>query len=173
MKKLTNLQEILIIESIKNKKLKFINNGSSRAVYKLNNDYIVKIALEKEGILQNNFEIESYEKYGYTGLFAEIQAYGQYIVIMEYVEIDNENLDMMADEYFEELDQLYEEVYNAIGGLIGESGDNYQIGINKKGDVVIYDYGFNTLKSCMSQIGNIRPLISNPKNFEDVIAKLR
>lgn len=170
MIKLTIDQEIEILENLGD----FIGNGSSRAVYEYNDDYVVKVALDKKGQFQNNAEVKKYRKYGDLHL-ARIQSYGKHIVVMEKVDM----LDYYVvydiwhteryDEYVDEDKEYYEakgineevfykikETVDALDEWNGTTSDNYQIGI--VGDrVVAYDYGFETgsYEKCVSNLGDL------------------
>jgi hypothetical protein len=170
MVKLTINQEIEILENLG----EFIGNGSSRAVYEYNDDYIVKVALDKKGQYQNSAEVKKYRKYGDLHL-ARIQSYGKHIVVMEKVDIldyyivydiwHSENYDEYTDEdkdYYEakgideSLFYKIKETVDALDEWNGTTSDNYQIGI--VGDrVVAYDYGFETgsFDKCVSNLGDL------------------
>ena len=93
----------------------YLDAGSSRAVYL--EDYgseVVKIALSDEGRMQNKNEVEYYKEHGHTGHFAEIYAYGEFVVIMEYVDVEDVALIERFWDYYEseeklELDDLFYE----------------------------------------------------------------
>ena len=170
MIKLTINQEIEILENLGD----FIANGSSRAVYEYNDDYVVKVALDKKGQYQNKVEVNSYRKYGDLHL-ARIQSYGKHIVVMEkvdkldyYVVYDiwhTENYDEYTGEdkeYYEakgideSLFYKIKETVDALDEWNGTTSDNYQIGI--VGDrVVAYDYGFETgsFDKCVSNFSDL------------------
>ena len=52
--------------------LKFLNQGSSRAVYALNKYYVIKIAINKIGYIQNKVEKNAYNKLKYKGMLNPI-----------------------------------------------------------------------------------------------------
>ena len=114
IKRLTKEEERAIIDKyIKDEN--YLDAGSSRAVYL--EDYgaeVVKIALSDEGRMQNKNEVEYYKEHGHTGHFAEIYAYGEFVVIMEYVDVEDGHLMEMFWDYYEkeeklELDDLFYE----------------------------------------------------------------
>src|SRR5690554_313172 len=170
MIKLTIDQEIEILENLGD----FIANGSSRAVYEYNDDYVVKVALDKKGQYQNKVEVNSYRKYGDLHL-ARIQSYGKHIVVMEKVDMldyyvvydiwHTENYDEYTDEdkdYYERkgidenLFYKIKETVDALDEWNGTTSDNYQIGV--VGDrVVAYDYGFETgsYEKCVSNFSDL------------------
>ena len=117
IKRLTKEEEQAIIDRyIKDEN--FLDAGSSRAVYM--EDYgekVVKIALSDEGRTQNKNEVEYYKEHGHTGYFADIYAYGEFVVVMEYVIADERHLMDMFWEYYcdsdgePELDDVFYEEY--------------------------------------------------------------
>lgn len=114
IKRLTKEEEQAIIDKyIKDEN--YLDAGSSRAVYL--EDYgaeVVKIALSDEGRMQNKNEVEYYKEHGHTGYFADIYAYGEFVVIMEYVDVEEGALIEEFWTYYEqsgelELDDLFYE----------------------------------------------------------------
>ena len=83
----------------------FIDNGSSRAVFKGPTGEVVKIALDDQGRVQNKNEIDFYMNHKETGYFANISAYGEFVVIMEELSLHSIGL-------YEEFYQYYED-YNS------------------------------------------------------------
>lgn len=172
MIKLTIDQEIEILENLGS----YIANGSSRVVYDYDNDYIVKVALDKKGQYQNNVEVKNYRNYGDTYL-ARIQSYGKYIVVMErvdeldyctvediweagdYDEFVDWNTDQNGNYYYEGVDEdLFYKVQKTVDALEqwnGRTEDNYQIG-TVGGRIVAFDYGFETgsFDKCVSNLGD-------------------
>jgi hypothetical protein len=139
----------------------FINNGSSRAVFGYTNDLVVKIAIDKQGQRQNANEINAFRYYGSYAPLAKITAYGKNIVVMERVDAleYGEVEAIVNDEYYEDEDENGE-VYEVYGDgefnekvkdvvyelerINGETDDNFQIGYNSNGNIVAYDYGYNS-----------------------------
>lgn len=82
----------------------FIDNGSSRAVFKGSAGEVVKIAMDDEGRVQNRNEINFYIKHKDTGYFANISAYGEFVVIMEELSVHSIGLYQNFYEYYENYD---------------------------------------------------------------------
>ena len=106
IKRLTKEEEQEIISKyIKDEN--YLDAGSSRAVYI--EDYgaeVVKIALSDEGRMQNKNEVEYYKEHGHTGHFAEIYAYGEFVVVMEYVDVEDGALIERFWDYYEREGEL-------------------------------------------------------------------
>lgn len=100
IKRYTKEEEQAIIAKFVNED-NYIHAGSSRAVYDGETDQVIKVALDREGRVQNQNEINFYKQHGETGFFARIYGYGEFIVVMEYVDTDERGL--MSDfwEYYE------------------------------------------------------------------------
>lgn len=67
--------------SIKNEKqfkvfcddyLTILGRGTSRVVYRLNNKYVIKVAIGNKGYIQNESECAVFNAHGESNLFAEI-----------------------------------------------------------------------------------------------------
>jgi hypothetical protein len=181
MIKLTIDQEIEILENLG----EFIANGSSRAVYEYDDDYVVKVALDRKGQYQNNVEVKNYRAHGDLHL-ARIQSYGKHIVVMEKVEELNYYtiMNILRSEYYNEFvesntneegfyyykdesideDLFYKihETVNALDKWNGSTADNCQIGIvgNR---VVAYDYGFESgsFDKCVSNFCELGYALEN------------
>ena len=101
IKRLTKEEERAIIDKyIKDEN--YLDAGSSRAVYL--EDWgaeVVKIALSDEGRMQNKNEVEYYKEHGHTGYFADIYAYGEFVVVMEYVDVEDGPLIESFWDYYE------------------------------------------------------------------------
>lgn len=110
----------------------FIEEGSGRIVYHFRDGFVLKVAKNRNGLLQNKLEVERYKKYGSEKL-AKIIAYSKKIIIMEKVKtIDFENDKDKAMELTKWLD--------SICGT--DSMDHYDSqGMRENGDIVCYDYG--------------------------------
>ena len=132
IKRLTKKEEQEIISKyIKDEN--YLDAGSSRAVYMLDwmeetkvdsleetkvvwleETKVVKIALSDEGRMQNKNEVEYYKEHGHTGHFAKIYAYGEFVVVMEYMIVEDGPLMEMFWNYYQnsiesELDDLFYE----------------------------------------------------------------
>ena len=93
----------------------FLDNGSSRAVFEGPTGEVVKIALDDQGRVQNRNEIDFYMNHKNTGYFANISAYGEFVVIME--ELSVHNIELYEDfyEYYEYYDspELLEDFFES------------------------------------------------------------
>ena len=91
-----------IEEDIKNKKYRYIGQGSSRKVFDMRNGYVVKIARNNAGIAQNNAEYKIYnrddskifakvlgvsEDYRYL-IMEKAKAIRDYNIILEYFDVN-------------------------------------------------------------------------------------
>lgn len=123
---------------------KYIDSGSSRMVYRISPNRVIKIAQDGyyttpgAGRAQNQREVEVTEKYGHTKLFANVTYYhNNYLwIIARYAK------GYEADEYDEEdFVQKHKEELNKFG--IGDLEDNpFNFGvINNR--LVVLDYGFS------------------------------
>lgn len=110
----------------------FIEEGSGRIVYHFREHFVLKVAKNKNGYLQNKLEVERYKKYGSEKL-AKIIAYSKKIIIMEKVKtIDFDNDYDKAMELTKWLDEIC--------GI--DSMDHYDSqGMRENGEIVCYDYG--------------------------------
>ena len=145
---LTPEEEFVIVDSLV--EADYIDNGSSRVVYALGKEYVVKIAMSTGGVNQNTVERNFYACHGDKGYFAHLYAYGKMINIMEYLE-DCSYYDP-DDFYYDENDEADTEFYRNICDIIDVvsditdyyGGDNGQIGYSQKqGLHVLYDYGYS------------------------------
>ena len=147
MRKLTLNEELKILWKLREKQ-SFVGAGSSRAVYKLNATTVVKIAIDKAGRTQNKREVEIFKDFGGQYL-AKIYAYGTSIVLMEvidplYLDYYEELLSMVegnliTENQFEHID----EILDFLADINGDTEDNLQLGYNRFGVPVSYDYGFD------------------------------
>ena len=138
----------------------FIHNGSSRAVFQFDDNKVIKIALDRQGRLQNENEVFLFSNYGKEYL-AEIFAYGRFIVIME--EVREEYMEDMLDLAYGDLGTSYnQETYDRLQKLIdflerfqGETNDNYQLGFSKtRNKLVSFDYGYTTNNEHSSMVSD-------------------
>lgn len=150
----------------------FIDRGSSRAVYKLEDGIVYKVAVDDAGRTQNNAEINFYKMYGNQYL-AEIYFYGRYLIAMEEVEVKYSSSDL--EDYrggyyeddeessaigniipFEEENYEIQEAIEFLDGELGHTSDNYQIGYSIERDTwVAYDYGYDPGTDRKSQISDL------------------
>ena len=133
---LTPEEELAVLNEIT--KDDFIDNGSSRAVYYLRDEFVVKIAMSIGGMNQNKIEKNFYAQHGHTRCFAHLYASGTLINIMEmlsdcqYYDPDAYCSPYFGDEEDEDLTAEAEMISNLIEmandytGYYG--GDNGQIG---------------------------------------------
>lgn len=161
VKRLTIEEEIELLQRLADEG-KFYDNGSSRAVYVLDDKTVVKIALDSEGKYQNRLEVKVYEKYHNLDILADIYSYGEFIVVMERVRVihtevveyalerDEQGFHDLVSEYYSDCtysNEDRERMIAVIGDLdliLGETVDNYQVGYNTYGGIVSYDYGYDT-----------------------------
>ena len=141
---------------------------------------IVKVAMGIGGYRQNQLEIKTFlEQCNYLPL-AEITAYGRFVEIMERVEVEDwrdfyDNycdvddymceIEQKEDESDEEFQERYDRTYNnavkavntidCLNDFFGETGDNGQIGINRFGEFVAYDYGYTTSRTTDEQVSDV------------------
>lgn len=134
MKTLTEKEQNKLIKKVF-KDYSFINQGSSRKVFDIGKNRVLKIAFDNGGFNQNMLEVETYQQYNNILPLAKIYAYSKNCIIMEKVDI----LDSYDD--FDEINDTIND-YN-IEDILGYTSDNQQMGRNKDGKVVMYDYGFN------------------------------
>ena len=150
---LTPEEELAVLNEIT--KDDFIDNGSSRAVYYLRDEFVVKIAMSIGGMNQNKIEKNFYAQHGHTRCFAHLYATGVMINIMEmlsdcqYYDPDAYCSPYFGDEEDEDLTAEAEMISNLIEmandytGYYG--GDNGQIGFSQiDGVFKLYDYGYST-----------------------------
>lgn len=105
MKRLNRIEEKQII--LKALEIdKFLGRGSSRAVYSLGDGTCLKIAFDSCGQFQNKTELDAFREYGRAN-FAEIHAFGRYVVVMEEVQVFGDLEEIRYE--FEYLDSRYEQ----------------------------------------------------------------
>lgn len=147
---LTEEEERAILEYA-NHHGKFLGAGSSRAVFSLGEDYVVKVAISDEGLLQHSVEREFYVELAEYDLFADLYATGRTVNICERLTRLDELEDVNESLFIDTVSEL-----NDITDYDG--GDNEQIGFSpKRGKWVAYDYGYNNdycheeLVGCMDE----------------------
>lgn len=167
MKKLTNRQERRIMATVM-KNIKMFGNGSSRVVVPFGKDKVVKIALCESGKNQNYNEIYLFENHSNELSLAKIFSYSENIIIMErlydtfeYFENNKFNLidsynefESYYHEYGERVELQVDSIVEGLGYHWGDTHDNWQLGVDKKGNIKSYDYGFDS--NGAGQIGDLR-----------------
>lgn len=117
MKRLNRIEEKQII--LKALEVdKFLGRGSSRAVYSLGDGTCLKIAFDSCGQFQNKTELDAFREYGKAN-FAEIYAFGRYVVVMEEVQVfgDLEELEYDFDNLGSRYEQEAEDYYNELEAM--------------------------------------------------------
>lgn len=182
MKKLTDRQERRIMATVM-KNIKMFGNGSSRVVVPFGKNKIVKIALCESGKNQNNNEIYLFENHSNELSLATIFAYSENIIIMErlYDTFEYfENNEFSFINSYNEFECCYHEygervelqVNDTIEGLEyywGETDDNWQLGVDKNGNIKSYDYGF--VANGTGQVGHLRSY--NDKEIKQKVLDLK
>lgn len=171
------------LEKILNDEYHLIDNGSSRAVFDTETGLVIKLALEPEGVVQNETEIELYRFFGGENL-AHIYAYGKNIIIMEWVDIDYKDIYELRDEYIEGYELMdrsglteeeaenYLDVIYFLNENLGETSDNAQIGYRYEDEVfVAYDYGF-AVDNMEYSVGQISDILHDDEEFLKVMSEL-
>ncbi len=204
MRTLTIGEEIRILNELRH--LDEIGAGSSRIVYecpreivdflKIDNskDYVIKLAVGFGGFTQNRHEVDGYmncDEY----YFAEIAAFGHFVIIMEQVDTDDfrdfadtiyydSDLDEVVDDWCdynwedatdEEKADLRKaaETIRYLADYYGSTSDNGQLGKTKDGRYVAYDYGFIAEEGCSTQCSDeLMDNIYDHEVFNDYICKL-
>ena len=139
----------------------YLDNGSSRSVYDMGDGTVLKVASCKRGQFQNGMEIETFRNGRYQDSLAEIYSYGKYVVLMEkicpigfeLVEFlyNNGNYESEVEHYWGEYGleiasrqgELIEHIRN-MEEMLGETVDNYQVGIDDDNNIKAFDYGFES-----------------------------
>lgn len=148
MNKLTTEQEYKIIADIRDGKYQQIGRGSSRIVFNLGNNIVAKIAVGRSALEQNRLETLNYCQ-DTDCICAKIYSYGKFIILMEKLQpiSDQDGLfyydkNKYSDRY-DAMEQLgLNNIYCSACDLLGETEDNYQIGISQDGSYKLYDYGY-------------------------------
>lgn len=143
-------------------------------------DCIVKVPMGIGGYRQTQLEVKTYlEHHDYLPL-ADLAAYGHFVEIMERVQVEDWRnfyddygdmygyLDSLerddsetAEEFSQRIDREEDIVRRAtttmdmLNDFFGTTGDNGQIGINRFGDYVAYDYGYTTSTCTGDQVSDI------------------
>ena len=205
MRRLTIGEEIEVLKTLRHTEI--MSSGSSRAVYDCpeellsflriedDNEYVIKLAVGHGGFMQNMHETNTYmneDKY----YFAEIAAFGHFVIIMEKVQVDewttfaenlyaDDDLDIAVDDYCEynwedadaddrKLLLKVAETIAYLAGIYGCTSDNGQLGITKDGRYVAYDYGFIAEEGCITQCSDelMDNIIDADEAYENYINKL-
>ena len=131
-------------------------------------DMVIKLGYGGGGINQNILECYAYDQYKDDAILAPIYYKGGSIIIMEKVKLFEEASIMRTegfDDYYEADDfisilreyyspasfklinlELLREAFDigtTLNELFGYSSDNAQLGVDHKGQIVAYDYGYN------------------------------
>lgn len=145
-------------------------------------DFVIKLACGVGGLAQTQAEIECFLENHHYAPLAYIIAYGRYIEVME--KVDASDYRDIAEEHYEdfsfndylmdndyELDdeeyEDWEEAWQAIGALediFGHTSDNGQLGRNRAGKLVAYDYGFYSGIGCDQQTSDVVEYLYNDKS---------
>lgn len=142
MKELTIREEYDLLQELSVEEGNFIHNGSSRAVYRLDENRVLKVAMDRQGRQQNTNEINLFRAHGNQHL-AEIFAYGKFTVVMEIV--DEQDMEDMIFEYQDFDNQEVAEVIDFLELSHGSTDDNFQLGYSRtRNKLVCYDYGYHT-----------------------------
>ena len=123
--------------------------GSSRIVFDYDEDKVIKIAIDSEGSYQIENEVMVYEGSNGSDYLAKIYEYGRYYIIMEKLTIHTSPDQIECDPTDDELSvALFLEDY------MGDTGDNFQIGVRADGSYAAYDYGYESgnHRECVSRI---------------------
>jgi hypothetical protein len=143
-------EEYELLQELIRDDIDFINNGSSRAVFKFDTNRVVKVAMDRQGRRQNKNEIDLFRIAG-NDYLAEIYAYGRFLLVME--EVSAQPMEDMLDVFYENQFFDYEdreiervsEVIDFLSEHTGETDDNFQLGWSLKRNLLVsYDYGYNT-----------------------------
>jgi len=138
---------------------KFLNKGTGRYVYVINNEYVLKLANNNKGIEQNKTEINISESGKYNDIIASVIEYdknGLYLIQQKANEITEQeftNITGLKVQGFLSYNKNWEsknpKFYNKVDSLIEEFDlDRFDIStINSwgtiNGNLVIVDYGLN------------------------------
>ncbi len=137
--KLSNVQERKLLSRLMN--CKPLSRGSSRVVFVDPRDShrVVKVAVGATSLCQNKVEVQLWKDYGDENRLARIYEYGVFCIVMERMQ------ECYDDDYCMEDDKNYElfrDFAYWLAKIVGDTSDNYQIGLNFNGEFKIYDYGF-------------------------------
>ena len=155
----------------------FLGNGSSRAVYSLGNGKCIKVAYDIKGQYQNHIEIELFKKFGNKHL-AEIYSYGKYIVVMEEVDVMDSDAEyiLCSIEEYDEYDAVIVKsllaTHQFLCEELGDSADNFQVGLRNGSEVVSYDYGYESGSNYLSVSDHMEDLMNSDEgDFLSIIIK--
>ena len=133
MRKLTRKQEKAFTDYLFQQD--FISEGSGRKVYSWR-AWVIKVAKNRNGLLQNKLEVKRFAKYGSQNL-ATIIAYSKRIVIMEKVDTDLTKLiEMNNEQQMMSLTSWLDKICE-----IDSLDHSDSQGITKDNRLVCYDYG--------------------------------
>ncbi len=190
MKRLTREEEKFVLRSLDSDDC--LDEGSSRKVFPCegyvvaalglpqDKNYVIKLAVGHGGLSQHQREVECWLDLGNNEYMAEIYAAGQFVSIMEQVEVSDyiefaeyindawdDTPEVVAQDYlvdecgYEPYDkdlpsekQVYARVARSIlylNGVNGCTSDNGQLGWTNDGRCVAYDYGFISGNGCARQ----------------------
>lgn len=159
----------------------FLGRGSSRAVFRIADGIVAKVAIDDQGRFQNETELKTFIDLEGEGL-AKFYVYSRSIVIMEEVEVLDDDLLQLAfesfesEKYFDELginEEGYDEIVQVVETLndyFGYTADNYQIGRSiETGRLVAYDYGFMPGEFERSVSEQLRDIVDGLDNPNDIV----
>jgi hypothetical protein len=177
IKKLTSYQEKIIIQTLMRKHIKHLGYGSSRIVFPWGDKKVVKIAISKEGIAQNQAELECFDL-AEPNMLTNIYCYGELVLIAEKVSLmvdaNEEDYDSLLESlYKNEEDEVAKQLEKTIDFLenhFGMTSDNLQLGQNREGYIVSLDYGFESRLDNDDNIGNVSDLLGT--NTDRAILKI-
>lgn len=161
---ISDISEYLLLEAAMNIN-NFLDNGSSRAVYDIGHDLVLKVSVDEEGDAQNDVEYDFYYDTLNSKYLAKLYGMGTSVILMEKVEVmsyyevyellnaaQGWDADNYINEEYDENDKLIEnpipeiaykirETVDFLEDYLGSTSDNSQLG--KSGDrIVAFDYGF-------------------------------
>jgi hypothetical protein len=99
-----------------------LGKGRNRIVYRITENYVVKVPLNWDGIEDNYHESSLAKKENQQGYFANCVMLGDMLLLMEYVEPTHKS---------------YSELPSWVGCI-----DCAQVGYTKDGRLVAYDFGY-------------------------------
>ena len=111
-----------------------IAEGSGRIVYSYGDSLVIKIAKNRNGLIQNKTEVERFKQYGDKNL-ARIYAYSKRVIIMEKV---NKPRNLSLEKGFNKLANWFNETFNIC--CEDSMSQGKRKGTNKS---ILYDYGFS------------------------------
>lgn len=163
---LTKEEQKELVLSLVDRHAPIYGQGGGRLVFEhpLDSRKVIKIALGEGGVRQNLNEQRVYSDYGDHGYLATIYGFSPYVEVMEKV-VDCMFCDI--NEYFYEKrqeDESYDyeieeqeawDLVEWLNNITGNTADNEQIGYTSSGDLVSYDYGFNTSNKSREQTSKL------------------